>query len=86
MNTVNVTDDILYLWRFDCRHLGIDGTSTRHPFILHSASKQRFSEKEAVAEIKQRFTPEWWAGNLITNVTYVGELNMIAGVPLYEKD
>lgn len=75
---------VLNLWTFTVRPLGLiprDRTS----FTMSSAS-QSSNEREAVREIKTRFTPSWWEGNLITEVIYMGKLHMIEGRALYEDD
>lgn len=71
------------LWNFRLRKLGIDN-SQRAIFSLHSACRQHCTEQEAVNQIRQRFTPQWWEGYLMIEVTEVGELHMIDGEALYE--
>lgn len=73
---------VLNLWQIRCRRLGLIAAE-RSPFSLHIATKES-SEKTVVAKIKQRFTPQWWEGVLITDVEQVGRLHMIEDKPLYE--
>jgi len=75
---------VLNIWTFTIRRLTLT-TVEKKPFIMRSASQVR-TEKEAVKEIRQRFTPEWWEDKIIQEVEHSGDLHMIDGTPLYEKD
>jgi hypothetical protein len=75
---------VLTLWRFKLRRLAIC-RSERTELVLHSASRAT-TEQEAVEEIRHRFTPAWWSQYLIQDVEEVGQLHMVCGVPLYERD
>lgn len=75
---------VLTIWLFKLRRLSVD-PGNRKPFYMRSASRES-AEALAVGEIRQRFTPSWWDGVIIQEVTEEGPLHMVAGVPLYEVD
>ncbi len=87
MEKINIVRDlpVLYLWRLTLQSLTLDGTKP-HVFLQHSASRQRLDRRKVLEEAHERFTAEWWAGNLVTEIVYIGELHMIDGIPLYEED
>lgn len=69
---------MLTIWRISMRTLSFDPLS-RNTHSKHFAIKSR-SEREAVDFAKTHiFTPAWWDGFIITEITPIGELWAVDG-------
>ena len=76
--------EVRSLWRIHMRHLGLTALD-RKPFTMQAACRQHCTEKEAVQQIRKRFTAKWWEDVLITDAEYIGDLHMIDGEALQEE-
>ena len=61
------------LWRVTLRRMGIV-RSECEPFTV-LVTNHFMTEKETVNQLRrEKFSPEWWDENLITEVQYIGNL------------
>lgn len=77
-------DSIRHLWAVTLKPLSTRGEK-QELFNQYIACKESLNQRMVILRLKQRFTPEWWEGYLITSIIYMGELVMFDEIPLYDR-